>query len=232
MQRKTHELTGRKFGRWTVLGLSYKTATTTFWVCRCDCENKTERSVNQNNLLRDASRSCGCIQKEETRKARQTHGKSKHPLYNLWRSMLHRCENPKNRDYRYYGARGIKVCERWHDFLLYLEDLEATWVDGLSLDRINNDGNYEPTNCRWLTQAEQARNTRRNILVESPWGRLTASECARKIGISPSVFLVRLKNGWVGEDLFGPSRQRNRWKTGRLGTPDQTSLLFDEETSQ
>ncbi len=209
------DLRGRSFHRWRVLDFHHGGERLRFWICECECGRK--RVVNQNNLVRSRSRSCGCLQKEVTSKRHKTHGKSHHVLYSQWNAMRARCSKPHHRDYRYYGARGISVCLKWREFAGFLEDMEASWSAGLTIERVNVNGNYEPANVRWATQAEQARNTRRNVLVDSPWGRLTAAECARKIGIRPSVFLFRLRRGWISEQLFSPSRQYNRWNPATQG---------------
>jgi hypothetical protein len=211
MSRRSYDLTGRNFHRWRVMRLSYRNKISVFWVCKCSCGNK--RAVNQNNLLMGRSRSCGCLQKEATSRARKTHGQSQNPLYSIWQAMNARCQKPHHRDYRFYGARGIKVCRRWRNFTYFLADMEADWTSGLSIERNDVNKDYKKSNCRWATQAEQARNTRRNVIVKSPWGMLTASQCAEKIGINPSVFLYRLRRGWTGDKLFSPSRQFNRWNT-------------------
>ncbi len=204
-------LEGRNFSRWQVLKFDHQGEHASFWLCQCECGR--QRIVNQNNLVAGISRSCGCLQKEVTSQARKTHGKSHHQLYSQWQGMRARCTKPNHRDYRFYGARGIGICLEWCKFDGFLKDMESSWSKGMTIERIDVNGNYELGNVRWATQAEQARNTRRNILVDSPWGRLTASECARKIGIHPSVFLVRLRRGWTGDKLFSASRQFNRWNT-------------------
>lgn len=208
--RTAMDLTGRNFGRWQVLRFVCKTDFARFWLCRCECESRTERLINQNNLLSGASRSCGCLQKETIRRIRKTHGKSNHPLYQIWQGMRSRCHKPNDRDYRHYGARGIIVCERWHDFELFLEDMESGWTKGLTIERKDVNGNYEPSNCCWITQSQQAQNTRRIIFVETPWGLLTATQAAKMVGINLTVFLARYRRGWPSHRLFSPKRF-SRW---------------------
>ena len=133
-----------------------------------------------------------------------------HHLYGQWRGMIARCHNPSDRNYRWWGARGIKVCKRWHDFDLWLGDMEPTWSKGMTIERIDVNGHYEPHNVRWATQAEQATNTRRNIYLDSPWGRLTARQCALKLGINVAVFMQRVHRGWPPEKLFS-SQRWTRW---------------------
>ena len=102
--------------------------------------------------------SCGCLR--SIRHGGTKHGLTKHRLYSTWMSMIHRCHNPKRNGYETYGACGISVCERWHDVRNFIEDMYPTFKEGLMLDRINNNGNYEPSNCRWTTMTVQGRNTR------------------------------------------------------------------------
>lgn len=121
------------------------------WLCVCDCGNET---VTTCGMLRNGNtKSCGCLK-------RGPHGKSNTRVHNCWTSMLQRCNNPRNPAYKWYGARGIQVCERWHSFENFYADM-GDQPEGLSIDRINNDGNYEPTNCRWATTSEQLSNRRK-----------------------------------------------------------------------
>jgi hypothetical protein len=158
------DLTGQKFGLWVVLALHperyafrYEKQSGTFaqWLCRCEgCG--TERVVVGGSLRLGRSRSCGgCgrVKHGHCRNYRSTR------IYEVWRSMMQRCHNPNHPAYAHYGGRGICVCERWHSFVNFLVDMGEP-APGLSIDRINNDGNYEPGNCRWATHSEQMRNRR------------------------------------------------------------------------
>lgn len=137
--------------------------------CRCDCGN--ELLVSANRLTSGNTKSCGCLKVEKATArlpamtaANQTHGlsgKAKHPLYETWHGMMIRCYDDRHVYYHRYGGRGITVCERWHDAAAFITDIEATLgsrPDGLTLDRIDNDGNYEPGNVRWATRLQQSRN--------------------------------------------------------------------------
>lgn len=190
-----HDLTGRKFGRWTVIGLSHRKPPHYFWSCVCDCG--TQRIV-QGQSLGVRSFSCGCLRKEIVKTVNTTHGFSKTKISFVWRQMLQRCNNPKAKVYPYYGGRGIKVCKRWNKFENFLEDMLPTYREGLSLDRRNNDGNYSPSNCRWATKQDQARNRRSTVYVETPIGRLPLGVAAEKLNVSRYLVKKRFYSRPVG----------------------------------
>lgn len=187
---------GQRFGRWTVLEPSNsRWGKGAFWLCRCDCG--TEHVVNGYALRSGRSLSCGCLQREVASQ------KSKHnlcdtPLYYAWKNMKLRCYRKGNRDYYLYGGRGITVCDEWkNDFRSF-----ATWAmsngykDGLSIDRIDVNGNYEPSNCRWVTMKEQAKNKRTNHYLTFKGETLCLMDWSKKFGINYGTLLGRLKTGW------------------------------------
>lgn len=121
--------------------------------------------------------------------------------------MRGRCLVPSNKAWVDYGAKGIGICERWGDFSAFEEDMGPTYALGLSIERDDVSGDYEPSNCRWIPLAHQARNRSITRWIETPWGRLPLKNAAHKIGLSPASFAERLKKGWTGEKLFSPPNE-------------------------
>ena len=191
---KRLDLTGKVFARLTVLGEAEPRGPIRHWRVICECG--TEKVVAQASLRGGCTKSCGCLQREKAAAAHTTHGLSDHPLYAAWGWMRTRCRNPNFIEYDRYGGRGIKVCERWGEFTAFLEDMGPTFRPGLSLDRIDNDGDYEPGNCRWVTQKTQCRNTRRNRTITCMGETKCVAEWAEHLNISPYTLYGRLNRGW------------------------------------
>jgi hypothetical protein len=155
-------LTGRTFSRLTVLEYSHKDSHNhTFWNCQCICgEVVLARSAQ---LISRRKQSCGCLQKEVVSAMKTTHGLSDSTEWVAWSNMLQRCNNPSHPGYSNYGGRGIKVCERWHKFENFIADMGRKHTCDLTLERENNDGNYEPDNCSWKSYIYQNANQQRSL---------------------------------------------------------------------
>lgn len=175
-----YDLTGERFGRLTVIRRddSVPVGEPARWICKCDCGN--EKSIGASMLRKGFTKSCGCLRKEKTSARMTTHGMSKTRFWGIWQNMIHRCEYPSVTEYNIYGGRGISVCERWHDFTNFYNDMFDGYSDELTIDRIDNDGNYEPSNCRWSTPSEQCRNRRTNVYVTFQGKRMLQTDWARE----------------------------------------------------
>lgn len=154
---KTIDLTGKKFGRLTVTGKSVRLSLAgALWDCLCECGNVS--TANSLKLRTGLTSSCGCYRKEILNQS--THGlANKTKTYKSWKEMRNRCNNPRAQNYKWYGGRGIKICAEWDDYVVFLSDMGER-PHGKTLDRIDSDGDYKKSNCRWATAKEQAETNR------------------------------------------------------------------------
>lgn len=190
--RRAQDLTGRRFERLLVVGPSETKPR--YWNCVCDCG--ATRHVGTYNLLNGDCKSCGCYSRDRSRlhPGNTKHSMSNTPTYRTWSKMKERCFNPRFVKFSFYGGRGITVCERWMTFANFLADMGVR-PTGMTLDRKDSDGDYEPSNCRWATRLEQANNTRTNRFVDLDGERLTVAQLARRTGINDRTIIDRLNRG-------------------------------------
>jgi hypothetical protein len=216
MPQRFEDLTGNRYGRLVALRRE-PSERYTKWACQCDCGNlKTVQAVSLKN---GDTQSCGCLFRERAskrfkgRKDRITHGLSRSPEYRVWASMLERCRNPNTVGYPRYGGRGIKVCERWDSFDNFIADMGRRPSGDYSIEREDNDGNYEPSNCRWATREEQAYNRTKTILIDYRGAKITTLEASKISGLSTNIVKTRWFKGWSAEDIIHrPKRQPSGYK--------------------
>ena len=217
MPRKMEDITGKRFGRLVVLRLVERKPNYRYmWLCQCDCGNQVV--VERDNLGRGIV-SCGCkrLEDRERNQFKKKHGQAKTRLYGVWGSMIDRCTNPNAHEYENYGGRGIEICDEWRNSYEAFEKWAmANGYDENSdrkhclLDRIDNDKNYEPTNCRFTTMKAQNRNKRSNVLITYNGETHCLSEWAEIAGIKYGTFLKRIYAGWSMEDAMNKPLVYNR----------------------
>ena len=205
------DLIGQRFGRLTVIKRVDECVThgkDAHWICRCDC-GKTISTPTTHTLRQGKSTSCGCLRLERSLETHTTHGDGKHGknksrLYHIWADMKNRCSSPTSRAYKNYGARGITVCQLWQEYEPFrLWALSNGYDEHLTLDRIDVNGNYGPSNCRWATWTQQANNTRRTKKYTVDGLTLSITEWAQKYGIPRTTLTTRLSRGLSMEEALG-----------------------------
>lgn len=209
MPRRVRDLKGNRYGRLTVESFSHA-GKDAVWHCICDCGNTV--NVRRGNLVTGSTKSCGCLKIERIKSANTTHGHSvggkMSRAYNIHRMMLQRCYDKNHIAYERYGGRGIVVCDRWHIFQNFLDDMGVP-PEKHELDRIDNNGIYEKNNCRWVTRMIQGSNKRNNINITFEGVTLTMSQWARIRGISIDTLWHRLRAGWsTSKAISLPVRKR------------------------
>lgn len=210
---KMRDLSGQKFGRLSVLNLAGKAKNKNMlWKCLCECGKETV--VASSNLVRGVTRSCGCFRTEREREANTKHGQHGTGAHKSWMSMRQRCRNPNCPAFHSYGGRGITICERWDKFENFFADMGPR-PDGLELDRIDVNGNYEPSNCRWATQLQQGRNQRKTRFATINGTTKPLTEWAEHYGINTKTLETRLRAGWPVEQALSRPKMHNGGRPAR-----------------
>jgi hypothetical protein len=193
---------GKVFNSWTVLERAENDKKNNArFLCRCICGK--EKVVYKQSLVNGNSKSCGCKNYKNLRKTPIRHGMTGTPIYTAWTHMRLRCLNPKDRNYKNYGGRGIKICSEWDSFENFCEwSINNGYKEGLSIDRINNDGNYEPDNCRWATSETQQNNRRVTRYITINGVTKSLSEWAKETGIPRSTIYSRLVKNYPPEEII------------------------------
>lgn len=206
--RTYKNLSGTRFGRWTVLSEAepdmHNGRRLRRWLCKCDCG--TVRSVKEQSLKSGVSQSCGCYHSDimhDVGRCNITHGMTDTRLYRIYKHMLNRCYNKNDIRFDKYGARGISVCKEWQTFEAFAEwALENGYHDDLTIDRIDVNGDYTPDNCKWSTNYEQAINKTSTHYVEFRGEKKSIAEWARELNMPYKRLHKRIQNGWPPERAF------------------------------
>ena len=205
-------LVGRRFGRLLVTGI---TTDTLLIQCACDCG--VIRAMNKYSVSSGRAASCGCFRREHSSVMWRKHGKAESVEFATWLKIRNRCNNTRDISYKNYGGRGITVCERWeHSFENFYADMGDRQSNQYSIDRIDNNGNYEPSNCKWATRSEQAKN-RRQKHYEHAGKKLTLLEWSAKTGIARGVMYSRIRLGWpIARVISEPTGTKSPQNTAKL----------------
>ena len=214
-----NDLTGKRFGKLTVVRYLGRKGHGSFWECKCDCGNVV--NCYYGNLVKGSSTSCGCMRSTYAKAFRNCHGESTGILYSRWAGMKNRCYNPNAKEYENYGGRGIKVCDEWLTYWPFREwAYENGYSEELTLDRIDVNKGYSPENCRWISWEEQAGNKRTSMFIEYNGIKKTAAEWGRELGIGKDTITYRVRAGWSPEEcLFGKEKKTGN-SNPRIEIPD------------
>lgn len=208
--KKIKDHTGEVYGKLKVLEFVERKDKKTCWKCRCSCGNEVIYPITY--LTSGDTKSCGCLKKEMAAKnGRKNSFVKNHRLYTIWIDLRRRCYNKSRKNYQYYGAKGIKVCEEWKDNFKNFQDwaFENGYDDTLTIDRININDDYKPSNCRWATIKEQNNNMSTNHIIEYNGEKYTLSQLAEKYNLSYSLVKNRIRNNWSIEDIVNkPKRSK------------------------
>lgn len=205
------DITNKRYGRFIVIQLTGKNKMgKLLWKCKCDCGN--DFIAIGENIKSGNTKSCGCLFKEEIIKRNTIHGLRYHLLYKTWKHIKERCTNVKSKDYKYYGGRGIKICDEWKDDVKTFYDwcMSNGWKKGLEIDREDNNGNYEPGNCRFVTHKTNGRNTRKSLIWIIDGKEFSSANAAAK-ELNKSEYIIRkmcnrVKNKKGQENNFAYSK--------------------------
>lgn len=201
------DLSGKVYGRWTVIKFSHRKGKNYYWVCKCSCEKNTIKTVNSAQLNNGQSQSCGCFNKETITK----HGLNGNKLYHIFNSMKARCYSTTNKSYKNYDGRGIKICDEWlNDVKLFIEWAHKNgYKEGLTIERKDVNGDYCPQNCCWESRKTQSNNTRKNIFIDYNGKTQTLTQWAEEYNIKPHTLYYRyvLKNWDIDKSLNTPIRR-------------------------
>lgn len=199
---KVIDLSGQRFGRLTVIAQAGKMQNGRIaWKVVCDCGNETV--VSGHELKQNRTKSCGCSRKKKDSHSHSQNTKRANRIYTAWRNMRNRCNNSKHPLFKYYGGRGVEICKEWdvfknfHDWAMY-----NGYSDGLTLDRVDVNGNYEPSNCRWVDMKVQANNKRNNRKLTLQGETHTVAEWVAITGINSNVIRSRIRYGWTDEKIL------------------------------
>jgi hypothetical protein len=191
---KNIDISGKRFGRLTAIKYMYTRNRSQYWLCKCDCGKEV---IIQKFSLGKLTNSCGCLRNETARKLCTIHGKSRNRLYILWNGMIQRCHGIKNKHNERYQNKKIIVYDEWKSYEKFEKwALANGYKDDLSIDRINNDGNYCPENCRWVTIKEQAINKEKTVIIEVNGIRKSSMDWSRELGSKINIVSKRINRGW------------------------------------
>jgi len=193
------DLKGKRFGRLVVVERAGSLLNKAVWRVSCDCGQG--KIVIGSSLIKGVTRSCGCLKRDVNAVVNRTHGLSYSRTYRVWAGIKGRCSCPTQTNWEHYGGRGIQMCTRWHRFENFLTDMGEA-PQGSTIERVNNNGNYEPTNCRWASMKEQCRNRKTTRLIEFAGQTLCLVDWAAKLNIAYMTLVSRLNRGWTTEQAL------------------------------
>lgn len=197
---------GDKYGRLSILNEVESKKWKRYFLCKCDCGNETVVSLD--NLRSGHTQSCGCLRSDTTTIIKTKHGLYGSRLYRVWADIKKRCLNSKHHSFKDYGGRGIILCNEWKEYLPFYNWAMANgYQENLTIERIENNGNYEPGNCKWIPQSEQGKNTRANKIITYNEQSKPLCTWAKELGIKYDVLQLRLSRGWSIERAFNTPLQ-------------------------